>query len=489
MTNNENRKLDDTDRYRPYDQYSQQYLAQLTEQTESSAFRPVYHISPQSGLLNDPNGFVYYNGQWRLFYQAFPYGPIHGLKSWEAVTSPDLIHWTHCGRALSPDTNFDQRGVYSGSALVTESGLHLFYTGNSADENQKRLSCQMHALMDKNGKFIKDPGPIISGPPAGYTAHFRDPQVFRYDQGYRMIIGGQRQNGEGAILIYRSYDLRKWDFAGELDFTDSKMGYMIECPNLVWLDGRPLLICCPQGLSQNTLAYKNNYPNVMLVGDKYIDETNSLASDGLWQNFDEGFEYYAAQAINAADGRTLVVGWIGLPDVETPTRTEGWAHCLSLVCELRWQDGTVYRYPAVECQSLRGQRYDFNSQPADGLAFIKLPDDCYELEVYLPPEARGELSLAGLIVRLDIPLGQISVDRSMVAGTCDPLVDTSRTVKTKAGAKTCLNIFIDRSVFEIFINYGEKSITGRFFPAQGQGEVTWKGNCEILGAIWEISAD
>jgi beta-fructofuranosidase len=488
MTTSQKKKWTDAERYRPYSDYSEEYTDELKRLLKSSPYLPSYHIHPRCGLLNDPNGFGYFNGQWQLFYQAFPYGPVHGLKSWESMTSPDLVHWSHKGQALWPDTTFDQRGVYSGSALSADNGYHLFYTGNSANEKGERLSCQMHALMDKNGIILKDSRPVIAGPPVGYTAHFRDPQVFIYDQEFRMLVGAQRQNLEGAILVYRSRDLRKWDLAGELNFTDEKMGYMVECPNLVFVNDRPVLIFCPQGLSKNILNYKNIFPNLMLVGNEYNDETLNLTGPFLFQNFDEGFEFYAAQAINAPDGRILVVGWIGLPDVETPTWSEGWAHCLSLVRDLSLtEDGKIYSYPVVETKILRSQSHRFGG--TDEFSCLQLPKDGYELELILPKEAKGELSLAGLIVKGDLTAGEITVDRSSVAGKSAPLTDTIRTVNTEIGSPIDMNIFIDRSVFEIFINHGEKSLTGRFFPISGQGGITWKGTKEVKGTVWEISAE
>jgi len=81
------------ERYRPYDQWPTEQLTTLRQQIAQSHWRFGYHIQPTTGLLNDPNGFSYFNGQWHLFYQAFPSGPVHGLKSWEHLVSDDLMHW------------------------------------------------------------------------------------------------------------------------------------------------------------------------------------------------------------------------------------------------------------------------------------------------------------------------------------------------------------------------------------------------------------
>ncbi|MFO7176986.1 sucrose-6-phosphate hydrolase, partial [Enterococcus faecium] len=76
------------------------------------------HIQPPTGLLNDPNGFIYYDGEYHLFYQWFPLGPVHGLKHWYHVSSKNLVHWTDRGVALVPETKEDSHGAYSGSGFV-----------------------------------------------------------------------------------------------------------------------------------------------------------------------------------------------------------------------------------------------------------------------------------------------------------------------------------------------------------------------------------
>ena len=103
-------------RYQPYSAYSEADKETLAEQVSSSVYKPAFHIHPTSGLLNDPNGFSYFNGQWHIFYQAFPFGPVHGLKSWVHCVSDDLVHWHNLGIALKPGNQYDSHGAYSGSA-------------------------------------------------------------------------------------------------------------------------------------------------------------------------------------------------------------------------------------------------------------------------------------------------------------------------------------------------------------------------------------
>ena len=130
-------------RYRAYKEYNTDYVTALTDAVIASRYRNTYHVEPATGLLNDPNGFSYFNGKYHLFYQVFPYGPVHGLKSWALMTSTDLIHWEDEGLKILPDTIYDSHGAYSGSALpLSEDELFIFYTGNTRGADQSRAAYQ-----------------------------------------------------------------------------------------------------------------------------------------------------------------------------------------------------------------------------------------------------------------------------------------------------------------------------------------------------------
>ena len=87
------------------------------------------HVKAPGNWVNDPNGMIYYKGQYHLFYQHFPYAPRWGTMHWGHAVSPDLIHWEHVGVALFPSLSEDQNGCFSGSAVEENGVMHLFYTG------------------------------------------------------------------------------------------------------------------------------------------------------------------------------------------------------------------------------------------------------------------------------------------------------------------------------------------------------------------------
>ena len=166
-------------RYRRYEDWTQEEIKQIQEKMAQSPWHTSYHIEPKQGLLNDPNGFSYFDGKWVVFYQNFPFGAAHGLKSWVQLESDDLVHFTETGVKILPDTPLDSHGAYSGSAMQFGDQLFLFYTGNVRDENWVRHPYQIGALMDKDGKIEKI-DKILIDQPADATDHFRDPQIFNF---------------------------------------------------------------------------------------------------------------------------------------------------------------------------------------------------------------------------------------------------------------------------------------------------------------------
>ena len=178
------------ERYRVLE--SPEEIRALHERIEGSDYRQIFHIQPVTGLLNDPNGFVWYGGSWHLFYQWCPWGAVHGLKYWYHTSSPDLIHWENLGICISPDSEYDNKGAYSGSALPGKDSVCLFYTGNHRDPDWKRISYTCMVKLYEDGRRSKLPWPLF-GPSPDYTEHQRDPKVF-YNaerETYYIFIGAQ----------------------------------------------------------------------------------------------------------------------------------------------------------------------------------------------------------------------------------------------------------------------------------------------------------
>ncbi|GHN40477.1 sucrose-6-phosphate hydrolase [Lactobacillus delbrueckii] len=475
-------------RYLPYEKWDVKTLLELQSQAARSDYQLHYHIRPTSGLLNDPNGFSYYNGRWQVFYQAYPFGAVHGLKSWVHLTSSDLVHWENLGEAVYPDTPLDSHGAYSGSAKAIGDKLFLMYTGNVRDENWVRHSYQVGAWMDEEGKVTKLETPLINSP-EHVTEHFRDPQILEHDGKYYAILGAQdKETKAGKISLYKADAVTgPWQDLGYVDLPD--MGYMVECPNLVFVDGKPVFIFCPQGLDKNVTDYQNVYPNMYWVGESFDFETGHFETKQKAPiNLDEGFDVYATQAFNAPDGYAYAISWVGLPDMTYPSDKEGWANCLSQVKRLSLKHGRLLQKPVKAMKSLRGVEEDFTGD----LAFDAGAQS--ELKLTIKQGQKGKLLLAAdsegkNCIKLSFKTGKharLMVDRGECGQAVNPDYGTSRTVKLPDGEDLDLRIFVDHSLFEIFVNGGEEVITGRFFPQNGQTFVKMDSGVDYQAKTWRL---
>ncbi|EGP4849283.1 sucrose-6-phosphate hydrolase [Enterococcus faecium] len=470
-------------RYRAYSDWSKEEIAKINENVNQSPWHASYHIEPRTGLLNDPNGFSFFNGKYNLFYQNWPFGAAHGLKEWIHTESDDLVHFYVTGAELRPDTEHDSHGAYSGSAYEVDGKLFLFYTGNVRDKKWIRDTLQIGAWMDKDHNITKCEN-ILIHKPADVTEHFRDPQIFNYKGQLYTIVGAQNLEKSGFIKVYKATDnnVETWEEVGNLDFGSTGSEYMIECPNLLFVDEKPVIIYCPQGLDKSELNYDNIYPNTFKICQSFDTENIKLVGASEIQNLDYGFEAYATQGFNTPDGRTLIVSWIGLPDIDYPTDKYDYQGAMSLVKELSIKDGKLYQYPVETITSLRVSSEEFTSKVET--------NNTYELELTFPTNQKSELLLFsdskgnGLSLIVDTKEGKIILDRSKAGIQYATDFGTIRecSIDTK---ETTANIFVDNSIIEIFINKGEKVFTSRVFPENHQNGIQIKSG-EPTGKYFEL---
>ncbi|KRM71680.1 sucrose-6-phosphate hydrolase [Lacticaseibacillus brantae] len=440
--------------HRPYSSYAAEERVRLRIQQQQSRYRLAYHIQPETGLLNDPNGFAFFNGQWQLFYQHFPFGPVHGLKSWQHITSPDLTHWSHPHTALLPHPPYTTDGVFSGSAIPVGERLFLMYTGNIHPIGQSRQSAQLGAWMTADGEIIELEQPLISQPPMGYTGHFRDPQIIQIDGDYYALVGAQSRDKIGEILLYHATAVEgPWQLVGPIKWPHAPLGYMLECPNLAFIDDKVVLIFCPQGLDQNVLAYKNRFPNTYLVADGIDWLTGELINPGPLVQLDAGFDGYATQ-VTKVDGTVYAISWLGIPDGTYPTDREGWQGCLSLVKKLTLVDGQLNQTPVVT--NLVGEAFNPMAENLAGQAMIQF---------VVPAGTEGEISLGNDHERLKLMVSaeELTVDRSHSGVPVNPGYGGHRTISWDQKAHQ-LMLFLDHSCFELFIDKGTQVMSGRIFP-------------------------
>ena len=448
-------------------------ILEKKEIVEKDFWRQKYHIQGIVGLINDPNGFSQFKGKYHMFYQWNPLGTNHKNKTWAHSVSSDLLHWERMKTALRPDTWYSKDGVYSGSAIVDDEKLYLFYTGNVKDADGNRESYQCLAV-SSDGENFERWEPSIVNQPDGYTRHIRDPKIWKKDGKFYAVIGIQSENLEGKAVLYSSENIKDWKFEGEIAGANhgkiKDFGFMWECPDYFQLKDektgeiRDLLVFSPQGLEPEGDLYNNKYQTGYLFGKLDYEKTEfEILSDFV--EIDRGHDFYAPQSMEDDKGRRIIVGWMGIPEEEDfPTVKNEWIHCLTLPRELKVIDGKLYQVPIKEMESIRGEKIEFSGKVAGevkvgtGVTYelkAKFTDFNSDFGLKLRTGKNSET-----VLKFDYNDKKFVLDRTKGEQPDKRL----RKVYLGNISELELTVFVDNSSAEVFINSGQEVFSSRIFP-------------------------
>ena len=448
-------------------------ILEKKEIVEKDFWRQKYHIQGIVGLINDPNGFSQFNGKYHMFYQWNPLGTNHKNKTWAHSVSDDLLHWKRLKTALRPDTWYSKDGVYSGSAIVDDDKLYLFYTGNVKDLEGNRESYQCLAV-SSDGENFERWEPSIVNQPDGYTRHIRDPKIWKKDGKFYAVIGIQSENLEGKVVLYSSENIKDWKFEGEIAGANhgkiKDFGFMWECPDYFQLKDektveiKDLLVFSPQGLEPEGDLYNNKYQTGYLFGKlDYEKPEFEILSDFV--EIDRGHDFYAPQSMEDDKGRRLIVGWMGIPEEEDfPTVKNEWLHCLTLPRELKVIYGKLYQVPIKEMESIRGEKIEFSEKVTGevkvgtGVTYelkAKFTDFNSDFGLKLRTGKNSET-----VLKFDYNDKKFVLDRTKGEQPDKRL----RKVYLGDISELELTVFVDNSSVEVFINGGAEVFSSRIFP-------------------------
>jgi len=432
--------------------------------------RPRYHLMPPANWMNDPNGPIFFKGQYHMFHQYNPNGVFPESMHWGHAVSPDLVHWMHLPIALEPTPGGpDKDGCWSGCAVVDQGVPTIVYTG---------VFPQVQCIARSDDGMVtwrKHPGnPVIAAPPQGMeTTGFRDPCVWREADEWFLAIGSGVKGQGGMVFLYRSKDLIRWDYLhllckGRKDELlpgndPVSTGEMWECPDFFPLADKHALIVSTQGAVIYSVGwYVNQY---------FHPEVQGKA--------DLGDSYYAPRSMVDAKGQRILWGWIREGRSDEAQRAAGWSGVMSLprVLTLGY-DGTLRMAPAPEIEALRGKHQRFERLPIVPGAFSLLKSvrgDSLEIQAEFEP---GASEAMGLTVR-SAPDGkeQTSITYNRTSGhllverersSLSPDVDRGSQGGPFALAEDetlKLHVFLDASVIEIFAN-NRACLTSRIYPSR-----------------------
>lgn len=437
--------------------------------------RLAFHIQPEAGWLNDPNGLVQVNGTYHIYHQYNPFDAARGgATMWNHLSTQDFVHYRDHGPALFPDSAPDASGAYSGSAFVERGGcaddacsnaagnrIHYFYTGNVKHTDRDdydyilagREANQIHMVANDPCELGEKRVVLTNADhPADIGCHVRDPKVLEHDGTYYMVLGARTRDDSGCVLVYTSHDLDHWAYATRITLPE-RFGYMWECPDLFFLDGELVLVCCPQGVPAEDLDYQNAHQCVFFrVQADFSEPSFTLVDDGRPRMLDHGFDFYAPQSFEDEQGRRIAFGWVGLPDpnYDNPTIPRGWQGALTVPRELHLCDGKLVQLPVAEMEALRGDARELTSgacldEPGRVFELLVSCDGAKELKLNL--RAGVELTWHDGVLTLDMT-GD-GYGRTVRSAALDRLDD--------------LRILSDTSVLEIFANGGETVFTTRTY--------------------------
>lgn len=321
--------------------------------------RPQHHYKPQSGWMNDPNGLVYFDGYYHMFYQHAPHHEIPWQEPfiWGHARTKDFLTWEELPLALVGDHPYDEAGCWSGTALVKDDTLYLFYASINTLDDDKMLQTVSVAYSKDGIHFEKYEGnPVIPHYPPEGCHDFRDPAVACIDGKYYLVIAtGNRELNVGRLLLYTSEDLFHWELSDILcEWEHAKCA---ECPSFMQMGEKCLL-------TTSVLYEDGNHFFSLMLGD-FKDGHFTPTITG---NFDKGPDQYAGQVFTDPKGRHILVTWIpGWKFARFAPKDVG---CLSLPREITVKDGKFYGYPIEEVRHLLR-----DSDPA-----VKMTDDGFIIE-------------------------------------------------------------------------------------------------------------
>lgn len=438
----------------------------------SAGERPLFHLTPLTGWMNDPNGFCWYKGQYHLFYQYYPYSRRWGPMHWGHAVSGDLLRWTYLPCALAPDTEADAGGCFSGNAVPLPDGrLMLAYTGvQPAGTFRPETQSQCIALGDGTD-FEKVPeNPVIRAEqlPKGYSAcHFRDPKIWRTEEGtFRMAVANLHEEREGAILLMESRDGLGWKLLGEIDSSCGEYGHMWECPDYFTLDGKQVLLVSPQQMYARE-EFHAGYNTVAIIGHTDRDGVRMVRENV--QPVDHGLNFYASQTVQAPDGRRILIGWMDNWETckEAPRR-HPWYGQMSMPRELSIRDGMLLQQPIREIAALwqdtiRHERVTVCGEttlPGVRGRFMDLSvlldrrdSACRRFELFVAKDRAHHIR-----IRCDLARGELVFDRSR-GGSVRDIAHTRHVRAELKDGRMQLRLLMDQESIELFVNEGERTLT------------------------------
>ena len=491
-------------------------LSDTFDTTNTDYYRPSYHFTPLYGWMNDPNGMVYKDGEYHLYFQYNPYGSKWGNMHWGHAVSKDLIHWEHLDPAIARDP---VGHIFSGSSVVDKKNTAGFgknaiiaiYTNNSVNHDE----VQCLAYSNDNGRtFTKYEGnPVLT--PFDGLKDFRDPKVFWYEKGkcWYMIVSADKE-----MRLYKSKNLKKWNYVSAFGKGIGQQPCQYECPDFFQLpvNGDKKKMKWVMTMNINPGCWFGGSATEYFVGDfdgkKF---TCPDANEVKW--LDWGKDHYATVTFSNTGDRVLGITWMSNWQYAnlTPFKQNRGANGLPRELKLYEKNGKYYisEDVAPEVYALRKDTKNVaDASVADEKMLAGVAanmEGAFEIEADVTPDANG---IAGIeisnnkrertMIYFDMKQGKVVMDRTesglsdfgkqsvphdielawdkqlAAEGKQPARITNSINYKNdfalatwaplslcEDGKKTYhVDIFVDKSSVELFVDGGRIAMTNLVFP-------------------------
>ncbi len=484
-------------------------LAAVWSQSNREPYRPQFHFSPRQNWTNDPNGLVWFDGEYHLFYQYNPFGDTWGHMSWGHAVSRDLLHWDELPVALAEENGVM---IFTGSTVVDERNTSGFcarskpcmvalYTGHTPRAaNGRQLQTQNLAYSNDRGRtWTKYSGnPVLDL----QMADFRDPHVFRSADRWVMAVA---LPNEHKVLFYGSPDLKKWERLSEFGPAGATGGQW-ECPTLteIPIEGsRESRWVLKVGLNPGGLqgGSGEQYFVGSFDGARFVNENSP--STTLWADY--GKDCYCALPFNhlPRGQAPVMIGWMNNWQYAGKVPTKPWRGQMTIPRRAqlrRTAEGLrLAQMPVESITSLRKGRWSWGGTSVEELNRAARPaiDNSFELRSTFRPGNQGEagwrlLGANGTYTTIgyDAARREVYVDRTRSGNTAFSPQFPARTAAPLAASESLeLRILVDRSTLEVFAGGGAAAITTLFYPPDGPLTPEFFGRTEGRIAVerWDLA--
>ncbi|OIR05384.1 levanase precursor [mine drainage metagenome] len=447
----------------------------FSQELYKEKYRPQFHFTPQKNWCNDPNGLVYFNGEYHLFYQSNPFGNQWGHMSWSHAVSKDLLHWQQLPVAIKEENGVM---IFSGSGVIDEKNTSGFgknamvaiYTGHS-----DTLQTQNIAFSNDAGRtFTKfNNNPVLNL----HQKDFRDPNVFWFEKNSCWIMSVSHPV-EHQIEFYQSKNLKDWKPLSKFGPAGDTRGVW-ECPDLMRVS--------IEGSNEKkwVLFISQNSTMQYFVGEfdgaKFINE-NPLK---IFKQ-DYGTDYYAAIAYhNTPDKNPVSIGWLNNWNYANSIPTSPWKSTMSLPRKLSLKkingEWILIQQPVRVIEKLRNKAFVFVNRIVAKEETVNFSGQVFELELLFQPSSAGESGIKLAVgnnhflkISYDATNQQMIVDRSQTNSSFNKTFASINTASAKIklhNGKLKWHIYFDKSIVEIFVNDGETVFTTQIFPEEDENNI------------------